>query len=366
MKLSVLQNNLNKALNITSRIIQTNSSLPVLSNILLQTNDGRLELQATNLELAISYKIGAKVEKTGSLSVPARLLSDLIHTLPNDKIQLVKEKDNLEIHTNQLNSVINGISSTEFPKIPNVKTLQQFSITTEDFVKGLEYVLTSVSLDESRPVLTGVFCKVKDLVITFAATDSYRLAQYSIKDLKINNLEIIIPYRTIQELIRIIKAEEVKDIEVGVTKTEIVFSTKNFTLTSQLIDGNYPDYSKIIPKSSTTSIVIDKEELLSGLKIASLFSRENAHTITLSVLKDNLIIQSQGSQIGTNESKIPIKKTGSDQEINLNARYLIDTLSVITEKTINISLNNKLDPCIVSGGNKKSPNNFHIIMPLRS
>ncbi len=366
MKLSVLQNNLNKALSVTSRIIQNNNSLPVLSNILLQTSDGRLELQATNLELAISYKIGAKIEKSGSLSVPARLLSDLIHSLPNDKIQLVKEKDNLNIHTSQLNSIINGISATEFPKIPKVKTLQQFNVATEDFIKGLEYVLTSVSLDESRPVLTGVYCRFKNSVLTFAATDSYRLAQFSITGLKINDLEIIIPYKTIQELIRIIKAEEVKDLEVGITKTEIVFSTKNFTLTSQLIDGSYPDYSKIIPKSSATSLVVDKDELLSSLKIASLFSRENANTITLSVSKNNLTIQSQGSQVGTNESTILVKSSGSDQEINLNARYLIDTISVITEKTINISLNDKLDPCIVSGGNKKSPNNFHIIMPLRS
>lgn len=366
MKLSVLQSNLNKALAVTSRIIQTNNSLPVLGNILLLTKDGRLELQATNLELAISYKIGAKIEKTGSLSVPARLISDLIHSLPNDKIQLVQVKDNLEIHTSQLNSVINGIAASEFPKIPDVKTTQQFSINTDEFISALEYVLAAVSVDESRPVLTGVYCKVSNSVLTCAATDSYRLAQYSISDVKIDDLEIIIPYRTIQELIRTIKTEAVKEIEVGVTKTEVVFSTKNFTLTSQLINGSYPYYTKIIPKSSTTNITVNKDDLLSSLKIASLFSRENAHTITLSNTKDTLTVQSQSAQVGVNESKIPVKSSGENQEINLNARYLIDALSVISEKSITISLKDKLDPCVISASNKKSADNFHIIMPLRS
>lgn len=366
MKLSVLQSNLNKALSVTSRLIQTNNSLPVLSNVLLQTKDGRLELQATNLELAISYKIGAKIEKTGSLSVPARLLSDLINTLPNDKIQLVQVKDNLEIHTNHLNSVINGIAASEFPKIPEVKTTKQFSIAVNDFVDGLEYVLPAVSLDESRPVLTGVYFKVKSSVLTFAATDSYRLAQYTISGVKIDDIEVIIPHRTIQELIRIIKSESVAELDVGVSATEVVFSSKNFTLTSQLIEGSYPDYTKIIPPNSQTSVVINKDDLLSGLKIASLFSKENANTISLAVVKNGLTIQSQGAQVGTNESKLEAKTTGNNKEINLNARYLIDTLSVIDSKSILLSLNDKLDPCVVSANNKKSTSNIHIIMPLRS
>lgn len=365
MKLSVLQENLDKALTTVSRLVQVNNSLPVLSNILIQTKDGRLELQSTNLELAISYKIGAKIETKGSLSVPAKLITDLIHSLPNDKIQLVAVKDNLEIHTSQLNSTLNGISATDFPHIPEVETAKKFTISTKSFITGLEYVLTSVSLDESRPVLAGVYCRVIDNTLIFAATDSYRLSQYSIKVSSVEDMEIIIPHRTIQELIRLVKSELIDEITVGISDTEIVFSTESITLTSQLIDGSYPDYTKIIPQKSLSKIEVKKDDLLSSLKIASLFSRENAHTIQLSVNKNTLSITAEGAQVGKNLSHIPVKNTGEDQDISLNARYLIDTLSSIDENTVIIALQDKLDPCVVSG-QKATKDNFHIIMPLRS
>jgi len=366
MKVVVLQENLNKAVSVVGRLIQTNNSLPILGNILLQTNEGRLELQATNLEIAVSYKIGAKIEKPGSISVPARLFQELIHSLPNDKIQLVQSKDNLEIHTNQLNSIINGINANDFPKIPKVAISQEFNLSTQQFLEGLEYVLPAVSLDESRPVLSGIYCKIDDSKLIFAATDSYRLAQYVMANTNLKPLTIIIPYRTVLELIRIVKNENISDIKVGVSQNEIVFSTKDFQLTSQLIDGSYPDYTKIIPEKSETSISVDKSDLINSLKIASLFSKESAHTITLKTEKDTLLVYSEGSQVGTNTSKLPVKITGEHQEINLNARYLIDSLSAIPAKTIQIKLNGKLDPCIVQSQIKKEEQNIHIIMPLRS
>lgn len=366
MKVSVLQENLDKALSSVSRLIQTNTSLPILSHILLRTQNGRLELQATNLELTILYKIGAKIETPGSLSVPAKLITELIHSLPNDKIQLNNQKDNLEVHTNQVNSLITSMSAVDFPSNPEVKVKQEFTLSTKQFLQGLEYVLPSVSLDESRPVLTGIYCKVEDNILTLATTDSYRLAQYQMSVPKIDDLKIIIPYRTIQELIRLIKQENISEITIGITDTEIIFTTENITLTSQLIEGNYPDYTKIIPENHTTTIEVKKEDLTASLKIASLFSRENANTIQLSARKNSLEILSEGLQIGKNTSEITIKLTGSDQEINLNARYIIDALSVIPDQSILIQLQDKLDPCLLTSPKSQKLKNFHIIMPLRS
>ncbi|MBA3679314.1 DNA polymerase III subunit beta [Candidatus Saccharibacteria bacterium] len=365
MKLSVLQENLDKALTAVSRLVQTTNSLPILGNILLQTKDGQLELQATNLEIAIAYKIGAKIETKGSISVPARLFTELVHSLPNDKIQLSSIKDNLEIHTDQLNSVINGINAADFPTIPTLNTKKQFTISTKSLVEALEFVLSSVSLDESRPILTGVYCKSESGVCTFAATDSYRLSQYKIKTPKIDDLEIIIPYKTIQEVIRIIKTDNLSEITVSITDSEIVFSSENITLTSQLIEGSYPDYTKIIPESHTTIIGIEKNDLVNSLKIASLFSRENANTISLDIVKNSLSITSEGTQIGKNISKITAKVTGDDQQINLNARYIIDALTNINDSVVSIAVQGKLDPCVISSS-KQSADNFHIIMPLRS
>jgi len=366
MKVVVLQGNLDKALNIVSRLIQANNSLPVLNNVLLVTSNGRLELQATNLELSISYKIGSKVEKKGSISIPARLFSDLIHSLKDEKIQLIQSKDNLEIHTSQLNSTINGINATEFPKVPKITTKQQISISAKKLIQAFEYVVPAVSLDESRPVLSGVYCKINKSNMTVAATDSYRLAQYQVNQVNGEDIEVIIPYRTILELIRIVKSDDIKSIDVGITSNEVVFSTEDFSLTSQLIEGSYPDYTKIVPKQSSTTIVLEKEDLQSALKVASLFSKENANTITIQSDKKDINIHSEGAQVGTNTSNIPAKTNGSVVNINLNARYLIDALNTINSSSIKIGLNDKLDPCLLSSTDDKNTNNFHIIMPLRS
>ena len=365
MKRSVLKENLNKGLGVVSHLIQTNNSLEVLGNILLQTTDGMLELQATNLEIAISYKLGAKIEKNGSISVPARLFSDLVNSLPSGKLQLIKTKDNLEIHALHLNSLINGINASDFPKIPQVKPQHTFKISGKDFVSAFDYVSSSTSLDESRPVLTGVMCKIADSTLTIAATDSYRLSQYKLSGIKSDSLEVIVPIRTINEVLRIIKSEDISELEIGLTDTEIIFSNKNITLTSQLIDGNYPDYSKIIPTDSTTVISVDKNDLLSNLKIASLFSRENANTICIKTSKDIISIISEGSQVGLNTSDIPAEIEGDSTQININARYLIDAINSIKGNKVVISLKDKLDPCVVSSSAKNN-GNFHIIMPLKS
>lgn len=365
MKLSVLQENLNKGLGVVSHLIQPNNSLEVLGNILLQTNNGLLELQATNLEIAISYKLGAKIEKKGSVSVPARLITELVNSLTNDKLQLISNKDNLEIHALHLNSLLNGINASEFPKIPEVKPNLKFKLDAKDFISAFEYVSSSASLDESRPVLTGVLCKAKNSNLTIAATDSYRLSQYYLQKVKTADFEVIIPTKTINEVLRVIRSENINLLEIGITDTEIVFITKNITITSQLIDGNYPDYSKIIPNSSETIIEIQKAELHSGLKIASLFSRENANTINLKTKERSIEISAEGAQVGVNNSDIPAKITGKQSQISINAKYLIDSLSTIHNTKVVISLNNKLDPCVVSTSSKKS-NNFHIIMPLKS
>lgn len=366
MKVVILQKNLDKALTTVSRLIQANNSLPVLNNVLLVTSNGRLELQATNLELSISYKIGAKVEKKGSISVPARLFSDLIHSLKDEKIQLVQSKDNLDIHTSQLNSTVNGINASEFPKVPNITAKQQFTIDAKKILDAFEYVVPAVSLDESRPVLSGVYCKIDNSTLTVAATDSYRLAQYSLTQVSEDSIEIIVPYRTILELIRIVKSDDIKSVEVGITSNEIIFSTEDFSLTSQLIEGSYPDYTKIIPDKSSTTIVVEKDDLQSALKVASLFSRENANTITIQSDKKEIHIHSEGAQVGTNISKVPARIDGDKTSINLNARYLIDSLNTINSTSVKISLNDKLDPCVLSSTDKKNTQNFHIIMPLRS
>lgn len=368
MKISVIQENLSKALNVVNRVVSSRASLAVLSNIMLKINKGQLEVTGTNLEMAIVYKIGAKVEKDGALSVPARLLTDLVSSLPNDKLLLSSDNNNLKIKTNNFESSINGISSDEFPTIPEVKPDITLSFPSDILSTALNQVCFAAALDESRPVLSGVLFSIKNNKLLLASTDSYRLAE-SIIDLSSKpkkDIDFIVPAKTIAELIRILTNSD-GEIEIKATATEIEFTAGSIRLISRLIEGKFPDYQKIIPEKSETAMVIDTAELVSTVKVASLFARETANTIKLNFELDKLVITSSAAQIGDNQSSIPAKIVGEVGEISLNARYLTDVLAVIKADQVKLAINSKLNPCLITPHSQKTIDNYrHIIMPLRS
>lgn len=368
MKISVIQDNLSKALNVVNRIVSSRASLAVLSNVMLKTNNGQLEVTGTNLEMAIVCKIGAKIEKQGSVSVPARLLTDLVSSLPNDKLLLSSDSNNLKVKTNNFESSINGISSDEFPTIPEVKPDISLNFSSDDISTALNQVCFAAALDESRPVLSGVLFSVKGKKLLLASTDSYRLAE-SIIELNIKSkkdIDFIVPAKTITELIRILTNHD-GEVEIKATPTEIEFSAGNIRLISRLIEGKFPDYQKIIPDKSGTTMVIDTAELVATVKVASLFARETANTIKLTFEPDKLLITSSTAQVGDNQSIITAKTIGEPGEISLNARYLADVLAVIKTDQVKLAINDKLSPCLITPHDQKAANNYrHIIMPLRS
>lgn len=366
MKLSVIQENLNKALGHATRIVGSRTSLPVLANVLISTEESRLKIAATNLEMAITHTIGCKVETTGSLSVPAKLLSEVVASLPNDKLQLVTTGDNLIIKTTNFNSQINGISAEEFPTIPPVKAIATLTINSTTLLEGLTQVVFASSPDESRPVLAGVIFIVKDNVLTLVATDSYRLAEtkLDLKDTKDTNM--IVPARTIHELIRV-AGDGVGEIEIKFSKTEAVFDVGDINIVSRLIDGKFPDYEQIIPTSTKIEVVADRSELLNIVKVASIFARESANTIKIDFKDNTISISSSASSVGENKSSMDAKISGGSGEISINARYLIDVLTTLKSDMVAIGINDKLDPCVVRPIEKsKKSNSTHIIMPLRS
>ncbi len=366
MKLSVIQENLNRALNNTTRIVGSRTSLPVLGNVLISTDKSRLKIIATNLEMAITYTIGAKIENNGSISVPAKLLSEVVSSLPNDKLQLVASGDNLILKSTHFNSQINGISVDEFPTIPQVKAESSIRLKSNILVDGLTKVVFASSPDESRPVLAGVIFIIKDNQLTLVATDSYRLAEV-VTDLKdVKDATMIVPARTVSELIRIATESE-DDIEIKFSKTEAIFEINDISMVSRLVDGKFPDYKQIIPTNTKTKVVADRAELLNIVKVASIFARENANTIKLEFKDNSISIASSASSVGENKSSMDVKLTGEPAEISINARYLIDVLSVLKVDMIEIGVNDKLDPCVIRPVEKNNKANYiHIIMPLRS
>lgn len=365
MKVVVKLKNLLNAVAMSSRVIQSRNSVEVLGNILLSADKNSLELKATNLEVALKTEIGAKVEQAGEISVPARILNDLIHSFSEDTVQLIADKDNLTIKSDYSHTRINGTAASEFPTIPTLNTKQTLTVSSGKLAEALASVLVCTSADETRPVLAGVSLTANKDGLVLAATDSYRLGEIKLPVKSDQELNCIIPAKTLVELQRLLGSEEELDVQIGLTENEIQFALGKTLLISQLTEGKYPDYRKIFPEEFSTRVVVSTTQLVEAVKINSLFARESSHGLTISIKKDQLTLAAQSSDVGENSSKISVQTKGKDTQISLNARYLLDVLSVLSASDIELRLNDKLDPCVVVPTGKNSQS-VHVIMPLRS
>ncbi len=365
MKIVVKLKNLLNAVAMSSRVIQSRNSVEVLGNLLLSADKNSLEIKATNLEVALKTEIGAKVEQAGEISVPARILNDLLHSFSEDTVQLIADKDNLTIKSDYSHTRINGTAASEFPTIPTLDTKHTFNVASSQLADALASVLVCTSVDETRPVLAGVSFMISKDGLVLAATDSYRLGEIKIPIKSDQDLTCIVPAKTLVELQRLLGGEEEAEVQIGVTENEIQFVVGKTLLIAQLTEGKYPDYRKIFPEEVATRVVVDTNQLIEAVKINSLFARESSHGLTINISKDTLTLAAQSSDVGENSSKITVQTKGKDAQISLNARYLLDVLGVLSTKDIELRLNDKLDPCVIVP-TQKNANSIHVIMPLRS
>ncbi len=372
MKLSVLQENLARGLATTSRSVASRTQLPVLSNILLTTDQGRLKLSATNLETGINYWLGAKVEKEGTISVPARVFSEFIASLPAEKVRLEARENNLLVNCGSYQAEFNGLAATEFPQIPSVKGKPDLSFASASLIQAINQVAFAAAQDEGRPVLTGVLLIVKGQNLILVATDGYRLSlkriptTKGIKESKELKKGLIIPSRTLMELARTMgETEQEKNIGLTITKkaNQAIFSTPDAEVVSRLIEGKYPDYEKIIPSKGKTSLTIDVAELTRGVRVAAIFAREAANVVRFQVDKKGLEIMANTAQVGRNIARLEAKVTGPSSKIAFNSRYLLDLLGVVESERINLEMTGSLNPGVFTLTNDKSY--LHIIMPVR-
>lgn len=367
MELQITQENFNRALSVVGRVASTKTQLPILSNILLRTDNNRLLVAATNLEIASSYFIGAKVSKEGAITIPARLLSDFVSNLPKEPINLTVNQNKLHISCGTYTSTINGIVADEFPELPVIdeKSSVRYIISTDDFKQSVSQTIITSSQDSTRPVLTGVYWHSFEGSLYLAATDGYRLSERRVIETK-SDIAAIIPTSTLQEVLRTIQ-DDTSEIEVLFNDTEVQFRLGEAEITSRLIDGSFPDYRQLIPKSSETSIVIPKVDFVRITKIASLFARESGGSITVTADSDKktLAIHSIASELGENTSEAEAKEVSSSGVVTLNSRYLNEALSVIHDDEIIFRFSGKLAPCVLTS-HQKMPDYMHIIMPLKS
>lgn len=366
MELSVTQENLTKALSNVGRVASSKAGLPILSNILLRTDGSRLLVAATNLEIASTHYVGAKIVTPGAITIPAKLVSEFISSLPKGTIDL-KVKDNaLSISAGNYSSRINGVVADEFPELPTIdeKASVNYSINPADFKQAVSQTIITSSNDATRPVLTGVYWHSFEGHLYLAGTDGYRLAERRLVETT-SEVAAIIPTTTLQEVLRTM-TDDASEVELLFDETQVRFRLGDSEITSRLIDGNYPDYRQLIPANSETNMTIDAAEFVRVTKIAGLFARESGGSVTLSAdqEKQTLSIHSIASELGENTSSASAE-VSSDGQVTLNSRYLSEALSVIDGAAVEFRFSGKLAPCVLTAKGK-DVNYKHIIMPLKS
>lgn len=366
MELSVTQENLARALQNVGRVASSKTQLPILSNILLRTDGNRLLIAATNLEIASTQHIGAKVVTPGAITIPARLVTEFVASLPKGTVELKVQDDHLRLTSGRYDSVINGVVADDFPELPTIdeKKSVKYIVASPEFKQAVSQTIITTSSDATRPVLTGVYWHSFEGCLYLAATDGYRLSERRLVKTT-SEVAAIIPTSSLQEMLRSL-GDDTDEVELLFDETQVRFRAGDSEITSRLIDGNFPDYRQLIPSKSETTVTIDKAEFVRVTKIAALFARESGGSITLTVdsEKKTLAIHSIASQMGENTSEATAEVSG-DGVVTLNSRYLTEALSVTEGTTVVFGFTGKLSPCVLTTTGKET-NYKHIIMPLKS
>lgn len=366
MKVSLLTGNLQKKLSLVNHAISSRNQLPILSHILLHAFDGKLFLSATDLEIGIETMIPASIEEEGITTVPAKLFSELINALPEEKITLTTIENSLEVKSSKTKSILQTGNKEEFPMLYEEKGELLLQISAEDLHKNLFSVVFSASVETTRPALSGVFFQKSPEGGVFVATDGYRLSLQKLLPQVIteahNTKGIIIPGRVIKEALSLKESKEVF-VFIDQKANQILFEQGETVLVGRLIDAEFPDYQKILPGEAATRVFLDHEELLKAVKTCAIFARETGNIMKLSLQKDRIIVSAKTAAVGENTVEVEAALDGEENEIAFNARYLLDALQGIEGQELLFEMTGPLNPGVFK---IKGDDSFlHLIMPIR-
>ena len=373
LKIYSLQENLKQGLLLVGHIAGKNINLPILNNILIKAKESEIKLIATNLEVGIVNTVRGRVEVGGAFTVNSKIISDCVGLLPNKKVGLSQKNGELLVECENYFAKIKGQSAEEFPLIPEVNGNNFFSAPAEEVRAAIAQVIFATLASENRLELSGVLFVFSAEGLTLAATDGYRLAEKKIK-IKSNNPEekrIIVPAKTLQELLRILSTntggdvEEKKEIKFCLSENQILFTHGSTELVSRLIEGQYPDYQQIIPTTHKTSVLVDRQELIRAVKMASLFSKTGINDINLDFPagKNQAVISSVSGQTGENITNLAAKVAGDENSVVVNYRYLLEGLNNIQQETIKLEIIDGNTPCLI--GAERDQSYLYIIMPIK-
>lgn len=373
MKFSCTKENLSRSLALTSGITGKNLNLPILNNILIKADEQKVEVIATNLELAVISTIRAKVEQTGRFTVPSRTLTDYINLLPNEKIDLELKDSELLVACGKASTKIKGAPADEFPIIPAMEDGRGYMFGADELKNGLAQVLPAVARNDIRPELSGVFLNFNPAGgeggLVLAATDSYRLAEKKITIQQGGDgHSVIVPGRTAQEIQHLLAApgeDSEPCVRVMVSDNQIMASFNNTRIISRLVDGKYPDYTQIIPKDFTTTALVDTAQMIKEMKAAGLFTTTGVNAVSLAFKPGvgSVLVSSTSTQTGEYTSELSGEITGLESAILLNNRYVLDGLNNFNAAQTSIKIAGGDNPCILEPFGDKDY--IYIVMPIR-
>ena len=372
MKIEILKINLKKALDIVEKITRKNITLPALSNVLLSVEGNFLRLDATNLEISVSWWILAKIEEEGKVAIPATFFSNLINLLTDEKIELETQNKNLLLKTQNHTTQIHGIDPEEFPIIPKIEKEEIITISNKKLLESLEQVIEIPSVSQVRPEISGIYFSFKKDTLKIVSTDSFRLAEkgISLKTKSKKDISFIVPQDAVRELMNILGQEDGNTI-IYFSQNQILFENERkedshprIQILSRLIEGEYPNYQEIIPKKYKTQVIVKKDELENKLKQAGLFSGKISEVkLNIDVKKKKIKIYSESPEIGKNESYISAKIKGEDMDVSFNYKFLISGLQNIKSSEVILELNGDDGPGVLKPVGDE--NYIYVSMPIK-
>jgi len=384
MKLTCTQENFKKAIFNSERMVSKQNTLPILNNILFETEMGGLKLSATNLEIGVSVQVGAKIEQEGKITIPAKLISNFVNNLPQGENIILEVVDqNLKIKSGSAKAIIKGLSAEEFPLIPKKQTNFILTVPSLKLKNIITKVVTCVAFNETRQELTGINLILKEKEILFASTDSFRLVESKLEldEKNINNeykefLEkkdtMIIPANTFIELARIINNDINGEIKIAFEEGQVFFEIDGTSIVSRLINGKYPEYKHIMPAEFKTRIVGEKNLFQGAIKMSSIFSNGKTSEVVFKIDSDEkkFLIEARSVEVGENSSELNIDIEGPSQEIVFNSKYLLDGINTIATTKVAILMNNATSPVAIKEIDEKTGEILagytYIVMPIKN
>ncbi|HYC79802.1 MAG TPA: DNA polymerase III subunit beta [Candidatus Binatia bacterium] len=364
MKLICTRENLRKGLFVVSRVVGVGNPLQVLNNILVKTDQGRIKLSSTNLEIGVNTWIGAKIEEEGSLTVPAKLINEYINNLPTDNVTLTTQETVLNLESENYNTNIKGLSADDFPIIPQVSDEPFAKIDSSEFKDALSETIWAAANNETQPEISGIYFNFEEDKLRIAATDRYRLAERVavLKEPVKMMREVIIPSRTINELYKIL-GTGVGDVEIFFSESQVLFKFEETELISRLIDGQYPPYKEIIPKAFSTNITTNRSEFIHALKAAALFASDSYNVNIRAIPGEGMRVAASSVAAGENTTLIKSEVHGSENNAIFNYRYILDCLNNLKEEKIVLKLINDASPAMIEVEGRN--NYLYIVMPIK-